>query len=118
MSLEDEVDSRTRLKSELEKMKRITGLGSELELLWSPDEGSDRHGEVRGGLLRIYDADEDEALMTLRHEFLDHLITKEVIEPLVMQINMQKKLIESMIYDRKERVIDRLVKIVDDSIRR
>jgi len=96
----------SQLKDELERLRGMMSLGSELELSWHPDEGSDRHGEVKGNLIRIYDSDREEALKTLRHEFIDHVITREVIAPLIELINMQKKLIESMVYERKERIVE------------
>ena len=101
-----------RLEAELSKLKIWTGLGQQLTLSWLPDIASDRHGEVKGNLILIYDLEEGEALQTLRHEFLDYLITNEVIKPLVDQVNMQKRLIESLIYQRKERIVHRLVELI------
>jgi len=103
----------SRLEEELERLRGMMGLGSELELSWHPDEDSDRHGEVKENLIRIYDLDGEEALKTLRHEFIDHIITKEVITPLIELINMQKNLIESMIYERKERIVESFSEIMD-----
>ena len=104
----------SRLRAELERLRRMMGLGSELDLCWHPDESSDRHGEVKGNLIRIYNSDVEEALRTLRHEYLDHVITKEVIAPLIELINMQKKLIESMVYERKERIVERLSELMEE----
>jgi len=101
------------LDTELERIKRLTGLGHDLGLCWCPDEDSDRHGEVKGNLIMIYDSAEEEALRTLRHEFLDHLISREIIEPLVRQINMQKRLIESLVYERKEVIVERFVDLME-----
>lgn len=105
----------SRLEEELERLRGMMGLGSQLELSWHPDEGSDRHGEVKGNTIKVYDSDGEEALKTLRHEFIDHIITQEVIKPLTEMINMQKKLIESMIYDRKERIVESFSEIMDET---
>ena len=105
------------LDAELKRLKQLTRLGPHLELRWHTDDDSDRHGEVKGSLILIYDCVEEEALRTLRHEFLDHLISREIIEPLVRQINMQKRLIESLIYGRKEVIIERFVRLLDESDR-
>jgi len=51
-------------------------------------------GEVRDKTIYIYDADEEAAIKTLKHEFIHHQIHKEVVEPLVKHINLQKALIE------------------------
>jgi len=68
------------LDEELESLKKVTGMGSYLRLLWTPLEDSDRHGEVKGDVILVYDKDEEVAVRTLRHEFFDHLITKEIVD--------------------------------------
>ena len=104
----------SRLKDELDRLKGMMGLGLELEVCWHPNESSDRHGEVKGNLIRIYDSDEEEAVRTLRHEFLDYVITSEIVSPLIRQINLQMKLIESMVYERKERIVDRFSGLMEE----
>ena len=100
------------LDEELGRLKVETGLGYELSVRWAPDPRSDRHGEVNGTVIYIYDDCEDRAFLTLRHEFLDFHITKEVIEPLLKLVNTQKCLIEDLIYSRKERLVKRFLKLV------
>lgn len=107
----------SRLRAELDRLKHVSGMGHSLGLLWDPYRNSEVHGKVVNGIIRIYDEDEDEALLTLKHEFFDQIISKQVIEPLVKQINMQNKLLESIIYERKENLVDSLVKLMDDSKR-
>ena len=101
-----------RLEEELGRLKAETGLGSELVVKWAPKPDSDRHGEVRGFTIYIYDESEDRAFLTLKHEFLDYHITKEIIDPLVKFINLEKRLIEDLVYDRKERLVKRFLKIL------
>ena len=48
-----------RLREELENLKRKTGMGSYLGILWIPLEDPDRHGEVKGDVILIYDKDEE-----------------------------------------------------------
>lgn len=100
-----------RLERELERLKRETGLGQGLRVEWSPDPGSAKRGEVRGGIIHVYDEDGEGALKTLRHEFIDHHVMRELVEPLVEYVNMQKRLIDGLIYERKERLVDRLSKL-------
>lgn len=105
--LENEIRSvLLQLNEELDRLKGMICLGSELEVSWHPDEKSDIHGEVEGNLIRIYDSDGEEVIRTLRHEFIDHVITKELIDPFIKIINMQKRIIESMVYKSKERIVD------------
>ncbi len=114
-----EVISRTRakLEEEFERLKRITGMGSELKLLWLPNIPSDVHGEVAGCIVKIYDNDEGEAVKTLRHEFLDYVISKQIIRPLVKQLNMQTELINDLIYARKENVIEKIFLMLEEDSR-
>ena len=101
-----------RLEEELERLKVETGLGCELSVKWAPNPDSDRHGEVLGTVIYVYDLCEDRAVLTLKHEFLDYHITKEVIDPLVKFINIEKCLIEDLVYDRKERLVKRFLKLL------
>lgn len=100
------------LREELEKLKRESGFGYELRVKWVPNPNSDRHGEVKGDVIHIYDEHEERALLTLKHEFIDYHINKEVVEPLIKYINMQKCLIEDLIYSRKERLVKRILKLL------
>ena len=93
-------------------MRLFEGLGAHLRLLWVPHEDSDKHGEVKGDAIIIYDKDEEVALKTLKHEFVDHIYVKDVIDPLVKYINLQKNLIDDLIYERKERIVDKMVEIL------
>lgn len=101
-----------KLEEELGRLRAETGLGSELSVKWAPKPDSDRHGEVIGTAIYVYDVCEDRALLTVKHEFLDYHITKEVIDPLVKFINIEKCLIEDLVYDRKERLVKRFLKLL------
>jgi len=94
------------VSAELQRLKEKLWVCRELTLMWIPNPQSDKHGEVKGTIIYIYDEDLESALHTLRHEFIDYYVTKEVIEPLIKYINMQKNLIEDLIYERKEKVAE------------
>ena len=87
-------------------------MGANLRLLWIPNENSDKHGEVKGDTIIIYDKDEEAALKTLKHEFVDYIYVKDVVDPLVKYINLQKNLIDKLIYERKERIVDKMVDVL------
>jgi hypothetical protein len=101
-----------RLEQELAQLKALLNAGCTLIVQWLPRDESKLSGEVRGGVIYIYERDEDRAIATLKHEFLDHHITHEVVRPLVDYINVQKGLIEGLIYQRKEEVVDRLSRLL------
>ena len=101
-----------RLGEELGRLKVESGLGYELSVKWIPNSDSDRHGEVEGTVIYIYDDCEERALLTLKHEFIEYNITKEVIDPLIKYINVQKCMIEDLISSRKERLVKRFLKLL------
>lgn len=86
--------------------------GYDLRVRWIPDDGSKLSGEVKSGVIYIYEKYEGKALEVLKHEFIDHHITREIVKPLVTYVNMQKSIIESLIYKRKEDLVDKLSKLL------
>ena len=101
-----------RLEKELRRLKRGLDVGYNLKVRWIPNGESKLAGEVRGSVIYVYEKDEGKAVETLKHEFIDHHITKEIVEPLVEYVNMQKSLIERLIYKRKESLVDSLSKLL------
>lgn len=101
-----------RLDDELERLKVESGMGCELSVRWVPNPGSDRHGEVKGSVIYVYDEDEERAFLTLKHEFIEYHISKEVVKPLIKLINIQKCVIEDLIYSRKERLVKGILKLL------
>lgn len=101
-----------RLEEELKRLMPILHVGYDLRVKWTPDEGSNISGEVRGSVIYIYETDESKAIEILKHELIDHKITKEIIEPLVEYVNLQKSIIEKLIYKRKEDLVENLSKLL------
>ena len=110
--LEEELGRKKKLEGELERLKQIMSIGYDLKVKWMPNAGSKLSGEVRGAVIYVYEKDEGEAVRTLKHEFIDHQITKEIVEPLVEYVNMQKSLLEKLIYKRKENIVESLSKLL------
>jgi len=95
------------LKHELARLKSKFKLGEELKLEWMPNNGP-KSGEVEGTVIRIYEEDEAKALDTLRHEFIEYLLTRDLVAPYKRLINKLISLFEEEMYDRKEKLIERL----------
>jgi hypothetical protein len=95
------------LKHELTRLKFKFRMGHELKLQWIPNSGS-KSGEVTGTTIRIYEADSKKALDTLRHEFIEYLLTRDLVAPYKRLINKLISLFEEEMYDRKEKLIERL----------
>jgi len=85
-----------------------------LRLLWLPLEEPEKHGEVKGEVIFIYNKDEEMAFRTLRHEFVDYMISKNILDPLVMYINIQKSLIDKLVYERKESIVEKIVDLLPE----
>jgi hypothetical protein len=101
-----------RLETELARLKRKFQIGQELKLEWMPDDGP-KSGEVSGGIIKIYEADQTKALDTLRHEFIECLLTRDLVAPYKRLINKLISLFEEEMYDRKERLVERLQKLTE-----
>jgi len=71
------------LEAELERLKAESGLDCELKVRRTPNPSSGRHGEVKGKTIFIYDESLERGVQTLKHEFIDYYICKEIIQPLV-----------------------------------
>jgi len=95
------------LENELERLKSIAKAGYHLKVKWVPDASKELSGEVKDGTIIVYDHDENEALKTLRHEFLDACLS-ELIEPYKEVTNKLISIVNQIAYKRKERLIETL----------
>jgi hypothetical protein len=87
------------------------GIGYELDVSWLPDENAKLSGEVKGTCICIYEVNEEKALETLKHEFLDYIISK-TIEPYEKIANKLIGLINDEAYRRKEKLIEVLAALI------
>jgi len=54
------------------------------------------------------EADPTKALETFRHEFIEYLLTQDIVAPYKRLINKLISLFEEEMYDRKEKLVERL----------
>ena len=102
-----------RLEAELERLKRLLNTGFELKVFWVPDPDSKLSGEVKkGGRILIYDEGLDEALATLKHEFLDYVLSRLIAPYREVASMVIKKFINERVYREKEKVVEALVKLL------
>jgi hypothetical protein len=101
------------LEAELERLKRTLKLGYELQMHWIPNEQAKLAGKVLGTCIYIYDQDDEAALDTLRHEFLDYAIS-QVIEPYKRVTNRLIALVNDLAYTRKERLVETLIQFINN----
>jgi hypothetical protein len=102
-----------RLEEELDWLKKKAKLGYELRVIWLPGYNAKLSGEVKGSTVYIYDDTEDKAIETLRHEFMDYVISK-VIEPYKLVANKLIELMNEEAYKRKEKIIGALARLLSD----
>jgi hypothetical protein len=100
-------DTLRLLKHELARLKSRFRMGHELRLQWIPNNGP-KSGEVIGTTIRIYETNQARALDTLRHEFVEYLLTRDLVAPYKRLINKLISLFEEEMYDRKEKLVERL----------
>jgi len=74
--------------------------------------GRELSGEVLGDTIYIYDGSEAEALETLRHEFVEYVLTSEFVAPYQRMINALIALFEDEAYRRKERIVKKLAELL------
>jgi hypothetical protein len=102
--------SDSKLVSELERLKRLTGLGPDLNVIWRPLAGGTLSGEVKDNKVYVYEAEEKKAVETLYHEFLDYCISR-AIEPYRKITNKLVSLLNDNAYSTKEETVEGLAKI-------
>jgi len=112
------MSQRSLLSEELDNLKDITQSGRDLEVVWSPSELQELSGEVKGNTIYVYETEPAQALDTLRHEFLDYLVS-EAVKPYQKVTALYSAMINTLIerlvdeaYSEKEKVIDSLMKIL------
>lgn len=101
-------ESKTVLLNEFRRLQKLVPMDEITGLQWLPGKRIDISGEVKGDTIYVYDNEPYEALSTLRHEYLDCLLTRRLIEPLVSIVNALTKVRENEIYRGKERIVNLL----------
>jgi len=101
----------SRLEVELEHLKKLSGLGSELRVIWEPSSHETLAGQVKNGLIHVYEVDEKKAVETLRHEFLDYCVS-QAVEPYRRITNRLISMVNEEAYRAKEGVVEGLVRLL------
>ncbi len=105
------------LDEELKRLKLLTGAGGELKVIWVPGVKRDLSGEVMNDTIYIYEENAESALETLRHEFVDYLVSR-AIEPYRKAANQLIQLLNELAYKEKEEAVEALLKLADRSLSR
>jgi len=117
-----------KLHKELNRLKELFDFCHELTVKYRPDDvrysqnNNIISGEVNGTIILIYEPDENMAIATLHHEFIEYLLNSyfndyiDVINEqnkfLLESLNNQKKLLNKFFYKRREELVERLRKSI------
>jgi len=110
-------DVKSRLEEELERLRKLTGIGEELRVNWLPGTIKYRNGrilaeEVVGDTIHIYVENEEEALRLVRHGFVEWLLNQHT-KRYRMLINKFIELFEEIQYWEKERLVQALERLLE-----
>ena len=89
----------------LRKVIHHPSLAGHLQVVWDPRSiaPGGESGTVRGSTIIIHDMNLTEALKTLRHEFLEYILTEEFIIP---------RFFEAKAHSRVDAFVDNLSKLI------
>ena len=81
-----------RLEAELKRLKAKVGLAGNLRVTWDPKTSQkETHGKVKGSTIFIFDVGEGEALRTLKHEFVEYVLTCEFLTPRIFETKAHRR---------------------------
>ena len=104
------------LKEELQRLKQRTCIGYEVTVKWLPgalkyDDGKQLAEEVVGDTIFIYTEDPQKALELIRHGFAEWILNQHT-KPYRQLINKLIALFEEQQYEKKEKIIQALTKLM------
>lgn len=107
----DNSETQISLERELRRLQQIMKLGFRLSVIWVPTPEHSFSGEVRHDCIFVYESEIEAGLATLRHEFVDYIIS-QAIEPYRSVTNQLIKLVNDIAYTRKERVVEAINRFI------
>jgi hypothetical protein len=114
------LDLDAALKAELQGLQEISGAGELLTVVWLPNQNATLSGEVKGNEILIYEGESEKALDTIRHEFVDFVVSKAA-KPFARVAMLYRTMINALIgsiteeaYAEKEAAVEALLKIIKE----
>ena len=90
----------------------LNSLGINLKVLWQPDCTKTVHGEIKGNVIFLYDAEVSEVWRTFAHEVIEYKL-QAVTRPYRILVNSLIEAFEKSVYAEKEQFIDLLPKMIE-----
>jgi hypothetical protein len=105
-----------RLEGELERLRKVCGMGFEVKVLWLPGTVKYRDGkqlleEVSGDTIIIYVEDSAEATRLLLHGFAEWLLNKHSKRYRLL-VNKLIEVFEQIQYEEKEKLVEALASLM------
>lgn len=100
------------LEDELETLKEKSGKGHRLRVELVPRQDSKLCGELRDNVIYVYELSEQDAIVTLRHEFIDFLVS-QAVESYRELANTLIRLKNRDAYEKKEEIVEGVRKLLD-----
>ena len=97
--------------------KCLSRLGINLTVCWCPEPNKSVHGEIKHGVLLLYDEDEQDAWETFMHEVFEFRF-QQVTQPYRLLVNSLIETIEKLTYSKKEEFLEfvpTLIKFIDEA---
>jgi len=109
-----------RLEAELEKLKRIMGLGFEVKVRWLPGEikfkdGKKLEEEVIGNTIFVYEENPTRAKTLLAHGFAEWILNQHTKKYRLL-INKLIEVFEQIQYEEKEKIVDAISKLISQAV--
>ena len=103
------------LVAELDRLQKTTGYTMHnFDVIWSPQNNSQIEGKVECNTITIYSENISDAIDTLQHEFVDYMIS-QAIKPYIALVNSLMSTITKEAYETKEKSVEALLKLINDS---
>ena len=114
--LKDRCEIDARFEVELERLKRNVGIGFEVSVRWLPGtvkylNGKQLVEEVIGDTILIYTENPKKAIELVRHGFAEWILNQHT-KPYRQLINKLITLFEEQQYERKEKIVQALAKLM------
>jgi hypothetical protein len=107
----ESADIQTVLENEFAKLQTLIPFDGVTAVRWKPESRGKLSGEVVDSVIYVYEENLNTAVNTLKHEYLDCILTRKIINPLTAIVNIFIEDKTRQIYREKERIVECLLKL-------
>lgn len=104
-------DVQMALEKEFAKLETLIPFDGVTAVRWKPESRDKLSGQVVDDVIYVYEEDLNSAVDTLKHEYLDCILTRKIINPLTAIVNIFIEDKTRQVYREKERIVECLLKL-------